>query len=47
MSKRGCKYDPLQRFLQFKDSNRMVMTFSEVEVVLGFTLPISAYKYAA
>lgn len=45
MEKRGSKYDPLNQFLQFNNSNRIIMTFSEIEEVLGFSLPMSAQKY--
>jgi hypothetical protein len=47
VSLRGSKYEPLFRFLRSKDLDHIVMTFSEVESVLGFTLPISASKYIA
>lgn len=47
MNTRGSKYEPLQKFLKSKQSNRLIMTFSEVEDVLGFKLPASAYKYMA
>ena len=45
--KRGIIYDPLHQFLQFNNSNRIMMTFSEIEEVLGFSLPMSAHKYMA
>ncbi|MER1999519.1 MAG: hypothetical protein ABS882_07070, partial [Lysinibacillus sp.] len=44
---RGSKYEPLYKFLESKESNRLIMTFKEVEEVLGFTLPESASKYMA
>ncbi len=44
---RGSKYEPLNKFLKSKGSNRIVMTFLEVEEILGFQLPISALKYMA
>ncbi|WP_066066183.1 DUF7662 domain-containing protein [Neobacillus soli] len=47
MNTRGSKYEPLYQFLKSKDSNRLVMTYKEVEDVLGFTLPPSASKYLA
>lgn len=47
MEKRGSIYDPLHQFLQLNNSNRLMMSFSEVEEVLGFSLPMSAYKYMA
>lgn len=34
-------------FLKSKDFNRIVMTFLEMEKVLGFQLPPSATKYMA
>ncbi|WP_342598104.1 hypothetical protein MHB48_10830 [Psychrobacillus sp. FSL H8-0483] len=47
MSTRGSKYEPLHKYLKSKDSRRFVMTFLEVEEVLGFNLPVSASKYMA
>ncbi|WP_213423716.1 DUF7662 domain-containing protein [Bhargavaea massiliensis] len=44
---RGNNFDPLRKFLGFEDSNSVMMTLSQVEVVLGFKLPASAYKHAA
>lgn len=44
---RGSKYEPLYKFLKSESSNRIVMTFLEVEDVLGFSLPASASKYLA
>ncbi|MFP7442927.1 hypothetical protein SFC50_04410 [Bacillus infantis] len=47
MVKGESKYDPLHQFLRINNSTRIILTFSEIETVLGFTLPMSAYKYAA
>lgn len=47
MVNRESKYNPLHQFLKLNNSIRIMITFSEVEAILGFTLPKSAYKYAA
>ena len=47
MGTRQSKYQPLQMFLKLKDSNRLSLTFKEVEEVLGFSLPLSASKHMA
>ncbi|MEC0239050.1 hypothetical protein P4H66_04085 [Paenibacillus dokdonensis] len=47
MSKRHSKYEPLYKFLKSKNPKRLVMTFIEVEDVLGSSLPVSASKYMA
>ncbi|GED17412.1 DUF7662 domain-containing protein [Aneurinibacillus migulanus] len=47
MIARGSKYDPLHKFLKSTDSNRLAMTFLEIEEVLRFSLPVSASKYMA
>ncbi|MGE7601291.1 DUF7662 domain-containing protein [Peribacillus sp. NPDC097675] len=47
MGTRNSKYEPLHKFLKLNGSNRIVMTFLEVEDVLGFTLPVSASRYMA
>jgi plasmid stability protein len=41
------KYAPLTRFLRQQEAPRVTMTFHEVEEVLGFSLPASAWKYPA
>ena len=41
------KYDPLNRFLSQQSSDRITLTFSEIEAVLGFTLPASAHRHTA
>ena len=41
------KYDTLAGFLKSQPSDRVPMTFSEVENVLGFKLPASAKDYSA
>ncbi len=41
------KYAPLTRFLRQQEAPRITMTFQEVEEVLGFSLPASAWKYPA
>ncbi|MCS0787045.1 hypothetical protein NX021_02605 [Cytobacillus firmus] len=47
MSNRNSKYDPLQNFLKFQKTKSIKMTFLEVEDILGFTLPKSAYEHEA
>lgn len=39
------KYEPLYRFLQKQTADRIVMTMSEAEAILGFPLPKSARIY--
>ena len=39
------KYDPLKQFLLSSCKDSINMSFSEIESILGFSLPISASKY--
>lgn len=39
------KYAPLLQFLQRQTAKQIIMTYAEVEAVLGFKLPNSAYNY--
>jgi hypothetical protein len=39
------KYAPLLQFLQRQTAQRVVMTYAEIEGILGFKLPNSAYNY--
>lgn len=39
------KYAPLLHFLQRQTAKQIIMTYAEVEAVLGFELPNSAYTY--
>lgn len=41
------KYDPLNRFLSQQSTDRITLTFSEIEAILGFTLPASAHRHTA
>lgn len=41
------KYLSLQQFFYSSDKNCVTLTFSEIEGVLGFSLPKSAYTYGA
>jgi hypothetical protein len=41
------KYAPLQKYLANKSTGLWKATFSDVEKVLGFKLPRSAYTYPA
>lgn len=41
------KYYPLKKYLEINGAAEVEMVFSEIESILGFTLPISAYKYTA
>ncbi|MGG5254755.1 hypothetical protein ACQYAD_15060 [Neobacillus sp. SM06] len=47
MHTRGSKYEPLKKFLKSEGSNRIAMTFLEVEEILGFQLLVSASKNMA
>lgn len=40
-------YIPLEQFLRTSDQDLIRLTFSELEFILGFTLPKSAYTYNA
>lgn len=41
------KYRPLTAFLKDKTAHQLSLTFAEVEKVLGFKLPLSAYEHPA
>lgn len=41
------KYDPLNRFLSQQSTDRITLTFSEIEAILGFTLPASVHRHTA
>ncbi len=41
------KYDKLSRYLKNCSNTRLQTSFAEVERILGFALPESAYKYEA
>ncbi len=41
------KYAPLTSFLRREERPSLTLGFAEIEEILGFTLPASAYKYAA
>ena len=41
------KYEPLPQFLKSRNTGSVRMKFAEVEKVLGFKLPKSAYEYEA
>lgn len=41
------KYTPLKQYLQTVDKNQLELSFSEIEEILGFSLPMSAHKYDA
>lgn len=41
------KYDPLNRFLSQQSADRITLTFSEIEAILGFRLPASARQHTA
>jgi hypothetical protein len=41
------KYDPLYKWLNGQRAQRISMTFSQIERVLGFALPNSAREYRA
>ncbi|MBQ8684441.1 MAG: hypothetical protein IJ518_08010 [Clostridia bacterium] len=39
------KYAPLTNFLLSANQSKMTLTYSEIEKVIGFALPKSAYQY--
>jgi hypothetical protein len=41
------KYDPLHYFLKMQKNNVIFLKFTEIERILGFGLPASAFKYPA
>lgn len=41
------KYDPIRRFLESAGSESFEASFSQVEEILGFELPKSAYRHQA
>lgn len=41
------KYKPLYNFLSQRSEDKVSLTFSEIESILGFSLPVSAYKFAS
>lgn len=41
------KYEPLPQFLSTRQTDRVRLAFDEIEGVLGFKLPKSAYDYEA
>ena len=47
MVKINSKYYPLERYLQNSRKKCEGLTFSEIEKILNFQLPKSAYKYEA
>ncbi|MFB7157994.1 MULTISPECIES: hypothetical protein [unclassified Lysinibacillus] len=44
---RGEKYLQLQQFLKSNGSECITLSFGNIEMILGFKLPDSAYKYSA
>lgn len=43
----GEKYLQLQQFLKSNGSENIILSFENIEMILGFKLPGSAYKYFA
>ncbi len=41
------KYDSLHYFLKMQKNNVIILKFTEIEKILGFALPASAFKYPA
>ena len=41
------KYYPLERYLSIQNNNRIELTFSDIEKIIGDTLPPFAHKYLA
>lgn len=44
---RGEKYLQLQQYLKLNSLEYITLSFEEIEMILGFKLPNSAYKYSA
>ena len=44
---KSSKYEPLNSYLNSIKMKSILMTFTEIEIVLGFNLPASASKYPA
>ncbi len=44
---RGGKYEPLKHYLESSGNDFIDLSFSEIERILGFKLPSSAYSYQA
>lgn len=41
------RYDPLNEYLRSASRDEFILSFSDIEKVLGFELPLSAYTYSA
>lgn len=41
------KYDPLKRYLESQETDSVNADFAQLEEILGFSLPRSAYRYQA
>jgi hypothetical protein len=41
------KYDPLYDFLKKSDAKKVILTFDDIEKIIGTNLPKSAKKHAA
>jgi hypothetical protein len=41
------KYEALMRYFQTLEVNKVVLTYDEIENIIGFKLPKSAYEYNA
>lgn len=41
------KYNPLGEYLELQGQNKITLTFSKIEDILGFKLPKSAREYTA
>lgn len=41
------RYDPLYEYLRSASRDEIILSFSDIEKVLGFELPLSAYTYSA
>lgn len=46
MKEKG-KYYPLYRYLQQQESEKVIISFSQIEEIIGTALPNSAYKHQA
>lgn len=44
---KGDKYIGLVKYLKFKSTSNVMLSFTEIEKLIGDTLPASAYKHRA
>lgn len=39
------KYDPLERHLAMQKGDKLILSFRDIEAILGARLPLSAHRY--